>query len=302
MNESTNHSFPKRALFLINPVAGRKTIQKSVTECIRALMESGYLVTTMVTAARGDATQFARTYGKIFDLVVCAGGDGTLNETVSGLAQSKTHVPLGYLPCGTTNDFCASRGLPKDVAGALQAIAAGEVRQYDIGCFEGSYFTNAALFGAFSWMAYTTDQTRKNRLGYHAYVLDGMRDLSRLKPIPMKLWADGETIEGEYLFGAVSNARNLGGYLDLTAQGVDLSDGLLELVLVKAPHSLPELDHAVRAVTAGDYTGPWLTLRHVRELVVYNPPELQWSLDGEQSGYYETVRIHALPGFLRLQG
>ena len=151
-------------------------------------------------------------------------------------------------------------------------------------------------------MAYTTDQTKKNKLGYHAYVLDGMRDLSRLKPIHMHLEADGETLEDDYLFGAVSNAYNLGGYLDLSATGVDLSDGILELVLVKAPHSLPELDQLLRAITAGDFTGPWLTLRHVKNMKVHNPPELQWSLDGEKSGCYESVEIHALPGFLERQG
>ena len=294
--------FPKRALFVVNPVAGRKTIQKHLSDCVRALMDAGYLVTTMVTAERGEATQYAKTYGKFYDLVVCAGGDGTLNETVTGLVKSDISVPVGYIPCGTTNDFSASHGLPKDIPGAMQGIVSEQRARYDVGCFADQYFVGVALFGAFSWMAYTTDQTRKNKLGYHAYVLDGMRELSRLKPIHMRLEADGATLEDDYLFGAVSNAYNLGGYLDLSVTGVDLSDGILELVLVKAPRSLPELDQLLRAITAGDFTGPWLTLRHVKNMKVHNPPELQWSLDGEKSGCYETVEIHALPGFLELQG
>ena len=187
-------------------------------------MDAGYLVTTMVTAERGEATQYAKTYGKFYDLVVCAGGDGTLNETVTGLAESHANVPVGYIPCGTTNDFSASHGLPKDIPGAMQGIVSEQRARYDVGCFADQYFVGVALFGAFSWMAYTTDQTKKNKLGYHAYVLDGMRDLSRLKPIHMHLEADGETLEDDYLFGAVSNAYNLGGYLDLSATGVDLSE------------------------------------------------------------------------------
>ena len=195
--------FPKRALFVVNPVAGRKTIQKHLPDCVRALMDAGYLVTTMVTAAPGEATQYTKAYGKFYDLVVCAGGDGTLNETVTGLAKSHTNVPVGYIPCGTTNDFSASHGLPKDIPGAMQGIVSGQRQRYDACCFADQYFVGVALFGAFSWMAYTTDQTKKNKLGYHAYVLDGMRDLSRLKPIHMHLEADGETLEDDYLFGAV---------------------------------------------------------------------------------------------------
>lgn len=294
--------FPKRALFVVNPIAGRKTIQKYLSDCIRALMDAGYLVTTMVTSARGEVAQYARVYGKFYDLVVCAGGDGTLNETVTGLVDGGRPVPVGYVPCGTTNDFCASRGLPRDIPGAIEHVASGTRRIYDIGCFEDQYFTNVALFGAFSWMAYTTDQERKNRLGYGAYVLDGMRDLSRLKPIHMKLTADGETLEDDYLLGAVSNAKSLGGFLDLSGQGVELADGLLELVLVKAPHSLTDLDQLVRCVVANDFSAPWLTLRHAREITVCNPPELQWSLDGEQSGFYESAHIRVLPRFLELQG
>ena len=294
--------FPKRALFLVNPVAGRKTIQRYLADCIRSLMDAGYMVTTMVTAARGEAVQYAKAYGKFYDLVVCAGGDGTLNETVTGLVHGGRQVPVGYIPCGTTNDFCSSRGLPRDIPSAIEHIASGTRRTYDIGCFEDQYFTNVALFGAFSWMAYTTDQARKNRLGYGAYVLDGMRDLSRLKPIHMRITADGETLEDDYLLGAVSNAGSLGGYLDLSEQGVDYADGLLELVLVKAPRSLAELDQLVRCIVANDFSAPCLTLRHAKDITVCNPPELQWSLDGEQSGIYETAHIRVLPRYLELQG
>ena len=294
--------FPKRALFLVNPVAGRKTIQRYLADCIRSLMDAGYMVTTMVTAARGEAAQYAKAYGKFYDLVVCAGGDGTLNETVTGLVHGGRQVPVGYIPCGTTNDFCSSHGLPRDIPSAIDHIASGTRRTYDIGCFEDQYFTNVALFGAFSWMAYTTDQARKNRLGYGAYVLDGMRDLSRLKPIHMRITADGETLEDDYLLGAVSNAGSLGGYLDLSEQGVDYADGLLELVLVKAPRSLAELDQLVRCIVANDFSAPCLTLRHAKDITVCNPPELQWSLDGEQSGIYETAHIRVLPRYLELQG
>ena len=295
-----------RHLFIINPKSGKGNRPNEIAEEIHALMQSrpdSYDIRVTERAGHGRELAAAAAQSSEEPLRIYAfGGDGTLNETVTGLAKSHTNVPVGYIPCGTTNDFSASHGLPKDIPGAMQGIVSGQRQRYDACCFADQYFVGVALFGAFSWMAYTTDQTKKNKLGYHAYVLDGMRDLSRLKPIHMYLEADGETLEDDYLFGAVSNAYNLGGYLDLSATGVDLSDGILELVLVKAPHSLPELDQLLRAITAGDFTGPWLTLRHVKNMKVHNPPELQWSLDGEKSGCYESVEIHALPGFLELQG
>ena len=151
-------------------------------------------------------------------------------------------------------------------------------------------------------MAYTTDQTLKNKWGYGAYVLDGVRDLSRIKPIHMRIWTDGVLHEGDYLLGTVTNATSVGGYLELPRELVDLSDGLLEVVLVKAPKSLLEFDMIARAVAARDFSGPYLTLTQAREIRVENPPELQWSLDGEMSGVFDTVDIRAMQGFLNLQG
>lgn len=293
--------FPKRALLVVNPVAGRRTIQKYLSDGIRTLMGTGYLVTTMVTSERGEATQYARVYGKFYDLVVCAGGDGTLNEVVTGLIQGGRRVPVGYIPCGTTNDFSASRGLPRDIPGAIQGIAGGQRRRYDVGCFGDQYFTNVALFGAFSWMAYTTDQSRKNRLGYTAYLLDAMKEPARLKPIHMRFCCDGMWLEDDYLLGAVSNALRLGGIIELPAERVDLCDGLLELVLVRVPRSAAELDAVVRAILTRDFSGPFLTMIQAREILVENPPDLQWSLDGEKSGWFEKVEIRALSGFLELQ-
>ena len=292
----------KKCLLIVNPVAGRKSIQKNIPQIVRLFMDAGYLVTTTVTAAKGEAEMLAREYAASHDLIVAAGGDGTLNEVVVGLAHAGITVPVGYIPCGSTNEFATAQQLPTDSLAAARAIANGGVRSLDLGKFGDHVFCGSAVFGAFSWMAYTTDQELKNLLGMGAYVLDGMRDLSRLKPIHMKFEVDGQTLEDDYLLGAVSNADSLGGYLDLSEQGVDFADGLLELILVKAPRNLMELDQLVRCAAANDFSGPMLTLRHIKEIVAYNPPELQWSLDGESSGCLETAHICVLPSFLELQG
>ena len=291
----------RRALWIINPAAGRRTIQRFIPSVLRILMDAGYMVTTLVTARKGEATELAERYAGDFDLIVCSGGDGTLNETVTGLVRSGSSLPVGYIPCGTTNDFAAARGLPRDAVAAARRIAAGQVSSCDLGRFGSRFFVNSAVFGAFSWMAYTTDQTLKNTLGYTAYLLDGMMDLSRIRPIHMKLTADGREWEGDYVFGAVSNASALGGIIELPVDPDSLSDGLLELTLIRAPRTLQDLDIIVHSILNKDFSGSFLTVTRVRELLVENDPELRWSLDGEDSGALDRVEIRAVPGLLRLR-
>ncbi len=92
----------KTLIFIVNPVAGRKTIQKAIPASVRIFMDAGYLVTTMVTSQKGEAAAFAHRYGADHDLVVAAGGDGTLNEVTSGMLRGNLRIPLGYIPCGST--------------------------------------------------------------------------------------------------------------------------------------------------------------------------------------------------------
>ena len=291
----------RRALWIINPAAGRRTIQRHIPSVLRILMDAGYMVTTLVTSRKGEAAEMAQRYAGNFDLLVCSGGDGTLNETVTGLARGGISLPMGYIPCGTTNDFAAGHALPRDVLTAARRIAAGEESAYDIGLFGSRYFVNSAVFGAFSWMAYTTDQTLKNTLGYTAYLLDGMMDLSRIRPFHLKISADGEVREGDYVFGAVSNAASLGGIIELPVEEESLRDGLLEMTLIRAPRTLQDLDIIVHSILNRDFSGEFLTVTKARELLVENSPELHWSLDGEDSGALDRVEIRAVPGLLRLR-
>jgi YegS/Rv2252/BmrU family lipid kinase len=293
--------FPKRALFVVNPVAGRKTIQKHLSDCVRALMDAGYLVTTMVTAERGEATQYAKTYGKFYDLVVCAGGDGTLNETVTGLAKSHTNVTVGYIPCGTTNDFSASHGLPKDIPGAMQGIVSGQRQRYDACCFADQYFVGVALFGAFSWMAYTTDQTRKNMLGLTAYVLDAAKELPHLKPRFMRVEIDGKMFEDDYLVGAVCNCTSVLGIVELPEGYADTCDGMLEVFLIRFPRTLPELESIVRSLVFGTFSSPMITLAQGKRITVSCDEPCIWSLDGESSCEITKAEISAVPGFLQMK-
>lgn len=291
--------FDKRALLIINPVSGRRFIIRFVTKIVRRLMDAGYLVTAVTTGAKGDATAFARDLGP-FDLVVCAGGDGTLHETVGGLLLADNSVPVGYIPCGSTNDFAVTHGIPILIPEAIQRAAMGSVRRFDVGRFGEAHFLNTAAFGAFSWMAYTTDQTRKNVLGLTAYVLDAAKELPRLKPRHMRINVDGVTYEGDYLVGAICNCTSVLGIVSLPEGFVDTCDGMLEVFLIHFPRTLPELESIVRSLVFGTFSSPMLTLTQGREITVSSDEPCIWSLDGESSGEITRASVSAVPGFLQM--
>ncbi|MBR1457552.1 MAG: YegS/Rv2252/BmrU family lipid kinase, partial [Oscillospiraceae bacterium] len=233
MNKETPPAaMTRRALLIINPVSGKKMILRYIPQVIRIFMDAGYLVTTMVTARRGEATAFARGLGRDYDLICCTGGDGTLNETITGLVAGDLQVPLAYIPCGSTNDFALSRGLSTDIPTAAEQAARGKPTRYDIGRFGDQVFSYVAAFGAFSWLSYTTDQNLKNVLGHTAYILDGIKDLSKIKPLHVKLTVDGSVYEDDYLFGAVCNSTSIAGTLVNTFAPLLLNSIMMVFYLV----------------------------------------------------------------------
>ena len=294
--------YSKKAFLIINPVSGKKQVLRHIPEIIRVFMDAGYLVTTAVTARRGEATELTRRYAADYDLVCCTGGDGTLNETLSGLALEGLRVPLGYIPCGSTNDFAVSRHLSTDIPTAARLIASGASARYDIGRFGEHFFSYVAAFGAFSWLSYTTDQNLKNVLGHTAYILDGIKDLPKIKPYHVRLTADGRLYEGDYIFGAVCNSTSIAGTLELPADVVDTLDGKFEVLLIQSPKTLLDLDLMVRGLLTQDYSHPLIDFFQAEDIYVENPVGLEWALDGEGPGVYDTVHISPIPGFLTLQG
>ena len=291
----------KKLLLIINPVSGKRAVIRFIPHILRRFMDAGYLVTAMVTSRRGEATELARRYAGGHDLVVCTGGDGTLNETLSGLAAEDIQVPLGYIPCGSTNDFAVSRHLPTDLLTAAERSASGEIRRYDIGRFGRHYFSYVAAFGAFSWLSYTTDQNLKNVLGHTAYILDGIKDLPRVRPLHLKLTADGIVHEDDYIFGAVANSTSIAGTIQLPESFVDTADGRFEVLLIRNPKTLVEFEETVRGLLTQDYSVPQLELFHAQEILAESESPLEWTVDGEFPGLYDKVHITPIPGFLQLQ-
>ena len=282
---------PKKLLMIVNPRAGRNKSRGPLFDAAAIFSQAGYLLSIHVTSAPGDAAETARREGGRYDLVVAVGGDGTLNEVVSGLVQLRRPPLLGYLPQGSPNAFAASLHLSGKPAEAAAGMVSGVPRRLDVGRWNGRYFVYVASFGAFTRSSYTATQAAKNALGHFAYILEGMKDLNSLRPYRVKLTADGEALDGEYLFGAVCNSTSIGGLMKLDAERVVLDDGKFELLLIPNPRTPADLQNLVVALLNQEYDSEGLVFRHVSAIHLETEEELPWSLDGEYAPSLPAVDI-----------
>ena len=290
----------KKLLFIVNPRAGKTKSTAPLFDAVAAFSRAGYLVRVFVTEAGGQARDIAAKWGGQYDLVVCAGGDGTLNETISGLMQLEQRPPLGYLPNGSTNDFAASLHLHTTVETAARAVAGGIPYSLDIGRHNDRYFAYVASFGAFTRSSYSASQAAKNALGHFAYILEGLGDLDSLRPYRCAIDADGEHFEGDFIFGAVCNSTSLGGLVKLDPKHVSMNDGTLELLLLRMPKTALDLQNLITAMTRMQYDYPGVIFRHVKNVVLTTDQEISWSLDGEYAASAPRVEIQCLPGAIEL--
>lgn len=270
-----------QVLLIINPVAGKQKILTFREQVRQVFLDAGWEITELETPSQGGLSQVLTPALAGKDIVVCAGGDGTLHETLGILLQLGIELPVGYIPAGSTNDFASSLGLNKNPVLAAKQIVDGTPHRLDAGSFEDRTFIYVASFGAFTQTSVTTTQNLKNSLGHLAYVLEGMKELPRLKSYPVRITADTEIFEGTYLFGSVSNATTIGGVLHLDEDLVDFSDGVFELMLVKTPVNLMEFSRIVLSLMTGNFDPELITLAHVKNLRIECQEEMDWSLDGE---------------------
>ena len=287
-------------LFIVNPVAGQRRILRFLPEVISIFNEGGFEVTIYTTTAPSSALRIVAERAADHDIVVCAGGDGTLNETISGVLRSGTDVPIGYIPAGSTNDFAASLSLPNNIPQAASAIVNGEPVSYDVGKFSNRYFSYVASFGAFTRVSYSTPQNTKNMLGHIAYLLEGIQELAQIRSTHVRFELEGETIEDDYIFGAVSNSTSVGGVLTLDPKQVDMRDGKFELLLVRMPKDAIELRDCIQALKSQRYDCGVITFRSVSSLTIYPDPAMPWTLDGEKAEGSEMIQITNLHHAIRL--
>lgn len=291
----------KKLLFVMNPYAGMRKGAKALADIIAIFNRADYEVITYMTAGPGDGIQIVAKQASQVDLVVCAGGDGTFNETVNGILESGCDTPVGYIPCGSTNDFASSLQLQTNPVKAAQAIVDGDVTRYDIGKFGDRYFSYVASFGAFTKTSYNTPQSVKNALGHTAYLLSCVQELSQIRKEHLLIETSDQVIEDDFIFGAISNSTSVGGILTLDPKQVDMRDGKFELLLVRAPRDLLELSDCIRALQTQKYNCPMITFLSTSSLTVYANPEMDWSLDGERQAGSDRIFVENLYHAISIQ-
>ncbi|HCS73822.1 MAG TPA: diacylglycerol kinase [Clostridiales bacterium] len=281
----------KKMLFIINPKAGKAQIKNSLLQILNIFTKENYEIVAYPTQSHEDARRITRERAKEFDLVVCSGGDGTLNEVVSGMMESKKIIPIGYIPAGTTNDFANSLHIPKNSIDAANAIIDGEICLYDVGAFNGDYFIYVAAFGLFTDVPYQTKQEVKNVLGYLAYVLEGMKRLNKIKSHRVKLEYNDQMLVDDFLFGMITNSNSIGGFKNITDLDALLNDGLFEVTMIKNPTSALELQEIISSLLQ-EYPSEYVLTFKTSHLAVSGEEKISWTLDGEFGGAHDRVEIN----------
>ena len=290
----------KKMLFVMNPYSGMRKANRYLADILALFNRADYEVIVHMTAGQGDAARIVAERCSGVDLVVCCGGDGTFNETISGMLLAGVQIPVGYIPAGSTNDFANSLKLSVNIMQAAEDIISGEPVAYDVGRFGQRYFSYVASFGAFTRASYSTPQSIKNTVGHVAYLLEGINELSQIKNEHVRMELDGQVVEDDFLFGAISNSTSLAGIVSLNPELVDMADGEFEIILIRAPRNLTEITECIAAVQSQKYSCAMITFRRAKKIRVFANPDMPWTLDGEREEGHEQVDAENLHHAIRL--
>ncbi len=279
-----------RLLFIFNPWSGKAHVKDHLFEITNEFSKAGYLVTVYPTKREKDCYEYIRDNAADYDVIVCSGGDGTLNEAVSGMLDSGLDKPMGYIPSGSTNDFASSLLIPKTVTHAVGNILEGTEYLCDVGSFNGRWFNYVAAFGLFTEVSYATPQQLKNTLGHQAYIIESVKSFASLKSYELKIEVNGETLEDKFIYGMVSNSKSVGGMKGIAGKEIKLDDGLFEVILIRGPKNPVEFQTMFNGFI---FQNDNSMVKHLKckEITFTSKEPIPWVLDGEFGGDQTNVDI-----------
>ena len=281
-------------LFIFNPHSGKGQIKNNLVDIVDIMVKAGYDVTIYTTQARADATRKVMEEAANFERIVCSGGDGTLDEVVTGLIKSDTNTPIGYIPAGSTNDFANSLGIPKEMVKAAEVAVGKNPFPCDIGDFNSDTFVYVAAFGLFTEVSYKTSQQLKNIFGHVAYIMEGAKHLHDILSYNMQVEYEGHVFQDEFIYGMVTNSVSVGGFKGMTGTDVKLDDGVFEVTLIKKPHNPIELNEILACLTNMIDDSDLIYSFKTNEVKITAREQIAWTLDGEFGGEHEEVIIRNL--------
>ncbi len=285
----------KKLLFVYNPMAGKTKIRNYLSDIICIFMANGYETTVIPTQSGGDAEVICMNISDEYDLLVVSGGDGTLDEAVTGLMRGKISIPVGYIPSGSTNDFGNTLKIPKSMTAAAKIAVNSHEFKCDIGKFNDGYFVYVMAFGLFTNVTYETPQPEKNRIGFAAYVVEALRNLSDIQSYYMDVTADDEVFKGDFLLGLISNSNTVGGIEKLIGLPVSLNDGQFEIRLIRRPPSIVDLNEILLTLLDSRNTSEYVITRRCAKISIKCDEPVHWNLDGEYGGTYCEANVEVLP-------
>ena len=284
----------KKVLFVFNPHSGKAQIKNFLLEIVDTMVKAECEVTIYPTQSHGDAARVVAEASEEYEVIVCSGGDGTLDEAVTGMMRREKQLPLGYIPAGSTNDFATSLGIPRDMVRAAEIAVTGESFRCDIGAFNEDYFVYVAAFGLFTEVSYKTSQEWKNMLGHAAYILEGAKRLYDIPSFLMQVEYNNKRVQDEFIFGMISNSTSVGGFKGMTGKDVLLDDGVFEVTLIKKPRNPIELNEIIASlINLVDDTDMVYSFKTSEVKFLARSP-IAWTLDGEFGGEHKEVVVKNL--------
>lgn len=283
----------KKMLFIYNPNAGKGLLKPKLSDVLDIMVKAGYELVVYPTQSYKDAYRKVVHMDNDYDIVVCSGGDGTLDEVVTGMMKrdKEERIPIGYIPTGTTNDFANSLHISRDIMEAADTAVHGKPFACDVGRFNKDIFVYVAAFGLFTDVPYQTDQKLKNALGHAAYVLEGVKRLSNVPSYHIKITADDRVIEDEFMIGMITNSKSVAGFRSIMGKDVRFDDGEFEVTLIKKPKSLIGLQEIITALLIESFDTKHMYTFKAKEITLESKEEIPWTLDGEFGGQHDEVHI-----------
>ena len=291
----------RKLLLIVNPCSGRAKMRGELLRVTEILSSAGFEVTVYPTKARGDATvRVSNLKNDEYDRIVVCGGDGTLNEVITGLMQSNIKCKIGYIPSGTLNEWSTGLNISKNIAAAARDATSDRTILLDLGEFGDKYFTYTASFGAFTEASYSAPQDIKNVLGRAAYFFEGIKSLGNIKPHRLKFTCNGGVIEGDFLFGAITNSMSVGGIVKFQETAVNLNDGYFEVLLIRNPDTIVKFQSIVDGILRQDLNRDGIEFFKTKEIIVEGGADVPWTLDGEYSACTDKMKISNISSALQL--
>lgn len=281
----------KKLLFVFNPKSGKGLIKHHLLDVVDTMVKAGYEPTVYPTQERGDATRKVKEIGANFDRIVCSGGDGTLDEVVTGMREANLQIPLGYIPAGSTNDFASTLGIPNDMVKATEIAVGEHIFPCDVGQFNDDTFVYIAGFGLFTEISYDTPQELKNLLGHAAYILSAAKSLTSIPNYLMQVEANGEVIQDRFIYGMITNSISVAGFKGLTGKDIELDDGKFEVTLIKSPTNPIELNEIIAYLTGILSETKMVYAFKADHVQIRSRSSVAWTMDGENGGEYWSVDI-----------